>query len=40
MQNSENSGEKPSILFYFFIGQVVLGLLVVLAYLIYSYITG
>jgi hypothetical protein len=40
METGEKSDKTTSFLFYFFIGQVVLGMAIILGYLIYSYIVG
>lgn len=40
METPEKSDKTTSFLFYFFIGQVILGMAVILGYLIYSYIVG
>jgi len=40
METPEKTDKTTSFLFYFFIGEVVLGMLAILGYLIYSYIVG
>lgn len=40
MEKSEISDKVTSILFYIFIGQVVLGMAAVLGYILYSFIFG
>jgi len=37
MENPEKTDRTTSFLFYFFIGQVVLGMLAILGYLVYSF---
>ena len=39
METPEKSDKTTSFLFYFFIGEVVLGMLAILGYLIYSFLT-
>ena len=38
METTQKGDKLTSILFYFFIGQVVLGMLAILGYLLYSFI--
>lgn len=40
MNNPQESDKTTTILFYFFIGQVVLGMIAVVGYMIYSFIFG
>ncbi len=40
MDTPEKSDKTTTFLFYFFMGQVVLGMLGIFGYLIYSYIVG
>jgi len=40
MESQEKSDKTTSFLFYFFIGQVILGMLVILGYIAYSFIFG
>ena len=40
MDTPEKSDKTTSFLFYFFIGQVLLGMLGILGYLIYTFIIG
>jgi len=40
MDTSEKSDKTTSFLFYFFIAQVVIGMLAILGYIIFSFIAG
>jgi hypothetical protein len=40
MGTPEKTDKTTSFLFYFFIAQVVIGMLAILGYIIYSFITG
>jgi len=40
MDTSQKSDKTTTFLFYFFIGQVVLGMIAVVGYMIYSFIFG
>ena len=40
MDTSEKSNKMTRFLFYFFIGQVILGMIAVVGYMLYSYFFG
>ena len=40
METAQKSDKTTTFLFYFFIGQVILGMLAVVGYMIYSFIFG